>query len=59
MKGARIGMQLGNFQFIGSYKSRPFNYNLSKSGMRASIKNKLGVYNLFKPRYSSFKIGEI
>ncbi|GGE09066.1 hypothetical protein [Psychroflexus salis] len=58
-KGARVGLQNGNFQFIGRYKSGPFNFNVSKSGVSTSIKNKRGSYNLLKPNYSSFKMGGI
>ena len=32
-KGARMGFQNGNFQFIGRYKSGPFNFNVSKNGI--------------------------
>lgn len=55
--GARVGLQNGNFQFIGRYNSGPFNFNVSKSGVSTSIKNKRGSYNLLKPNYSSFKMG--
>lgn len=58
-KGARMGFQNGNFQFIGRYNSGPFNFNVSKSGVSTSIKNKRGSYNLFKPNYSSFKMGGV
>jgi hypothetical protein len=58
-KGARVGLQNGNFQFIGRYKSGPFNFNVSKSGVSTSIKNKRGSYNLFKPNYSSFKMAGV
>lgn len=58
-KGARAGLQNGNFQFIGRYKSGPFNFNVSKSGVSTSIKNKRGSYNLFKPNYSSFKMAGV
>ena len=58
-KGARMGFQNGNFQFIGSYNNGPFNFNVSKSGFSTSIKNKRGTYNLFKPNYSSFKLGGV
>jgi len=57
MKGARVGFQNGNFQFIGRYSKGPFNFNLSKSGVSTSIRNKRGAYNFFKPNYSSFRIG--
>ena len=58
-KGARMGFQNGNFQFIGRYHSGPFNFNISKTGVSSSIKNKRGSYNFFKPNYSSFKLGGI
>jgi hypothetical protein len=58
-KGARMGFQNGNFQFIGRYNSGPFNFNVSKTGISSSIKNKRGSYNFFKPNYSSFKLGGI
>jgi hypothetical protein len=58
-KGARMGFQRGNFQFIGRYKSGPFNFNISKGGVSTSIKNKRGSYNLFKPNYSSFKLAGV
>jgi hypothetical protein len=44
-----MGFQNGNFQFIGRYNSGPFNFNVSKTGVSSSIKNKRGAYNLFKP----------
>lgn len=58
-KGARMGFQRGNFQFIGRYNSGPFNFNISKGGVSTSIKNKRGSYNLMKPNYSSFKLGGV
>jgi hypothetical protein len=58
-KGARMGIQNGNFQFIGRYNSGPFSFNISKSGVSSSIKNKWGAYNLFKPNYSSFKLAGV
>jgi hypothetical protein len=58
-QGARMGFQNGNFQCIGRYNSGPFNFNISKSGISTAIQNKRGAYNLFKPNYSSFKLGGI
>ena len=58
-KGARMGFQNGNFQFIGRYQSGPFNFNISKSSASTSFKNKRGSYNIFKPNYSSFKLGGV
>ena len=58
-KGARMGFQNGNFQFIGRYNSGPFNFNISKNGFSTSLKNKRGSYNIFEPNYSSFKLGGV
>jgi hypothetical protein len=58
-RGARMGFQRGNFQFIGRYSSGPFNFNISKGGVSTSVKNKRGSYNLFKPNYSSFKMAGV
>jgi len=58
-KGARMGFQNGNFQFIGRYNSGPFNFNISKNGVSTSLKNKRGSYNILKPNYSSFKLGGV
>lgn len=58
-KGARMGFQNGNFQFIGRYNSGPFNFNISKNGVSTSIKNKRGAYNILKPNYSSFKLAGV
>lgn len=58
-KGARMGFQNGNFQFIGRYKSGPFNFNVSKNGVSTSLKNKRGSFNILKPNYSSFKLGGV
>jgi hypothetical protein len=54
-----MAFQNGNVQFIGSYNRGPFKFNISKSGVSTAIKNKRGAYNLFKPNYSSFKLGGI
>jgi hypothetical protein len=58
-KGARMGFQNGNFQFIGRYNSGPLNFNISKTGVSTSVKNKRGSYNLAKPNYSSFKLAGV
>ena len=58
-RGTRMGFQNGNFQFIGRYNSGPFNFNISKTGVSTSLKNKRGSYNLLKPNYSSFRLGGI
>ncbi|MGO4917880.1 hypothetical protein [Pseudogemmobacter sp. W21_MBD1_M6] len=33
----------------------PLGFNLSKTGVSASVKNKAGTFNFLKPQYSSFK----
>jgi hypothetical protein len=58
-KGARMGFQRGNFQFIGRYNSGPFNFNISKKGVSTSLKTNRGSYNLLKPNYSSFKLSGV
>jgi hypothetical protein len=58
-KGARVGIQRGNFQFIGRFKSGPFNFNVSKGGVSTSLRNDRGAYNFMKPNYSSFKLGGV
>ena len=59
LRGQEWGFQNGNFQFIGRYNSGPFNFNVSKNGFSTSLKNKRGSYNIFKPNYSSFKLGGV
>jgi hypothetical protein len=58
-KGARMGFQRGNFQFIGRYSNGPLNFNISKGGVSTSIKNRRGSYNILKPNYSSFNLAGI
>ena len=58
-KGARIGFQNGRAQFIGRWRSGPLAFNMSKTGVSASIKNQAGSFNVVKPRYSSFKFGGV
>ena len=57
--GTRIALQNGRFQLIGRWRSGPLGFNLSKSGVSASMKNKAGTFNFLKPQYSSFKLGGI
>ena len=58
-RGFRLGWQNGRFQFIGRVKKGPFDWNISKSGVSGSAKNRLGTFNFIKPRYSSFTIAGI
>lgn len=57
--GARVAFQNGRFQLIGRWRRGPFSYNLSKTGVSASLKNEAGTFNVLKPQYSSFKFGGI
>ena len=58
-KSIRVAIQNGRFRLIGRWKSGPLSYNLSKSGFSASYKNKMGSFNILKPKYSSFKFAGI
>lgn len=57
--GMRAALQNGRFQLIGRWRSGPIAWNLSKSGVSASFKNKAGSFNFLKPQYSSFKFAGI
>ena len=57
--GARAALQNGQFRLIGRWHAGPLGINLSKSGVSASMKNKVGTFNLLKPNYSSFKVAGI
>ena len=50
--GTRVAFQNGRFQLSGRWLAGPFGFNLSKTGVSASVKNKAGPYNFFKPQYS-------
>jgi hypothetical protein len=53
--GTRVALQNGRFQLIGRWRAGPLGFNLSKTGVSASVKNKAGTFNFLKPQYSSFK----
>ena len=57
--GTRVALQNGRFQLIGRWRAGPLGFNLSKSGVSASVKNKAGTFNFLKPQYSSFKFAGI
>lgn len=57
--GARVALQNGRFQFIGRWKAGPLGFNLSKTGVSASVKNQMGSFNFLKPQYSSFKFAGV
>ena len=58
-KNVRVALQSGHFRLIGRWKSGPWGFNLSKTGVSASYKNKMGTFNFLKPQYSSFKFAGI
>lgn len=58
-KGARVALQNGKFRLIGRWNSGPLSFNLSKSGVSASVKTDAGAINFVKPRYSSYKAAGI
>ncbi len=58
-KGTQVALQNGRFVLRGRYGKGPIKLNLSKSGLSVSTKTSVGTFNLFKPRYSSAKIGGI
>jgi hypothetical protein len=57
--GTRVALQNGRFQLIGRWRAGPLGFNLSKTGVSASVKNKVGTFNFLKPQYSSFKFAGV
>lgn len=57
--GTRMALQNGRFQLIGRWRAGPLGFNLSKTGVSASVKNKAGTFNFLKPQYSSFKFAGV
>lgn len=57
--GTRMALQNGRFQLIGRWRAGPLGFNLSKTGISASVKNKAGTFNFLKPQYSSFKFAGV
>ena len=47
--GTRVALQNGRFQLIGRWRAGPLGFNLSKTGVSASVKNKVGTFNFLKP----------
>ena len=58
-KGTRVAFQNGWFHLIGRWRAGPLAFNLSKTGVSASVRNRAGAFNLVKPRYSSFKFAGV
>jgi hypothetical protein len=57
--GTRVALQNGKFRLIGRWNSGTLGFNLSKTGVSASVKNQAGTFNFLKPQYSSFKLGGV
>lgn len=57
--GTRVALQNGRVQLIGRWRAGPLGFNLSKTGVSASFKNKAGTFNFLKPQYSSFKFAGV
>lgn len=58
-QGTRVALQNGKFRLIGRWKAGPLGFNLSKTGVSASVKNRAGTFNFIKPQYSSFKLAGV
>lgn len=58
-RSTRVAFQNSQFRLIGRWKSGPLGFNLSKTGVSASVKNQAGTFNFIKPQYSSFKIAGV
>lgn len=56
LKYTQVALQNGRFVLRGRYGSGPFRFNLSKTGLSVSARNRLGSFNLLKPQRSSAKI---
>lgn len=57
--GIRMALHNGRFQLIGRWRAGPLGFNLSKTGVSASVKNRAGTFNFLKPQYSSFKFAGV
>ena len=57
--GTRVALQNGRFQLIGRWRAGPLGFNLSKTGVSASVKNGAGTFNFLRPQYSSFKFAGV
>ena len=56
LKNTQVALQNGRFVLKGRYGCGPLNFNLSKTGVSASSRNRLGSFNWIKPRRSSAKL---
>ena len=58
-QGTRVALQNGKFRLIGRWNAGLLGFNLSKTGVSASVKNRAGTFNFIKPQYSSFKLAGV
>lgn len=58
-KGTHVALQRGRFRLQGRWNAGPLGFNLSKSGVSASVRTSTGTFNFLKPRYSSFKFAGV
>lgn len=58
-KGMHVALQRGRFRLQGRWNAGPLGFNLSKSGVSASLRTPTGTLNFLKPRYSSFKFAGV
>lgn len=58
-RGTHVALQNGRARLVGRWKSGPFAFNLSKSGVSSSVKTGIGSFNFIKPRYSSVKLAGV
>ncbi|EFI36050.1 Helix-hairpin-helix DNA-binding class 1 [Desulfonatronospira thiodismutans ASO3-1] len=56
LKNTQVALQNGRFVLRGRYSHGPFQFNLSKTGVTASTRNRLGTFNWIKPQRSSAKL---
>jgi hypothetical protein len=58
-KGTHVALQRGRFRLQGRWNAGPLGFNLSKSGVSASLRTPTGAFNFLKPRYSSFNFAGV
>lgn len=58
-QGTRVALQNSKFRLIGRWNKVPLGFNLSNTGVSASVRNRAGTFNFIKPQYSSFKIAGV
>jgi hypothetical protein len=58
-QGSRIALQSGQFRLQGRWNAGPLGFDLSKSGVSASMKTQTGTFIFLKPLYPSFKLAGV